>query len=1041
MNLKSPILEKVIVDRKHSFALKEEILQVSLLFSALLLLSLSCRKNSSPPFTLAGKDLSGTINGIPYLPGSWPHPDYGRPFTTPGNHRFELRTRPGDTLVQVVLPWRRHDANPETKDVLITAAESGEGIEAKRILYSNHEEGHLLFRTTPDVTRYFAYYLPHESTGGYYPKVTYLLRDDNDMDNPLDALTDDQIAALPSAEIVSAQSIDDFHSFYPMEVIATAAEVDSFLQKQPRPFYLFPEYRNYPIAMTDFLPFRWVDRPLRPCLHDEALKDEYYTFQIGLYAPATGLDKITVTPTDFTSAGRKSLDATRITCFNTEGIDLNGRPFTKELNVPRQSVQALWLGVDIPEDIQPGIHRSWVKVKAAGLPADSIEIVLNIQPEAIANRGDDDPENMTRLRWLNSTVGTDTAFIVPPFIPIEVEDNQIRLLGRSVVIGKNGLPTAIRSFFPQEMTYLREEPENILSGPMTFDITGPEATKEVWNDEQFKIEQRSRGQAGWRLTGESENFLRQIEGTIEYDGMLHYRIRLVSKRDIRLANTVLRIPYEKEAAAYMLGLGRKGGRRPAKLDWNWDVNFHHEGLWLGSVNKGLQYVLRDENYERPLNTNFYHNQPLVLPASWGNEGRGGIRFEEKAGQVVVDNYSGPRRMAAGDTLYYNIRFLITPFKTIDTEAHFSTRFVHKYVPVDTALAYGGTVINVHHANEINPYINYPFYHLDRQKAYIEEAHRKGVKVKLYNTIRELTYKVHELFPMRSLGHEIFNDGEGGGHGWLQEHLVSDYHSAWHAYRVNDAAILNKGTSRWTNYYIEGLKWLARNQQIDGLYLDDIAFSRATVKRLVNVLHAHRDEVVIDLHSANQYNERDGFINSTFLYMEHIPYVTRLWFGEYFDYNADPDYWMTEVAGIPFGITGEMLEKGGHPFRGMVYGMTTRVYGPYDPSALWHLFDEFDIAHSRMLGYWVESSPIKTNENGIKSSVYLHEDKALIAIGSWSAADQGVSLEIDWKALGWNKNDYRLYSPEIEGLQQHKAYELDQPVPVEKNQGTILILEK
>ena len=37
--------------------------------------------------------------------------------------------------------------------------------------------------------------------------------------------------------------------------------------------------------------------------------------------------------------------------------------------------------------------------------------------------------------------------------------------------------------------------------------------------------------------------------------------------------------------------------------------------------------------------------------------------------------------------------------------------------------------------------------------------------------------------------------------------------------------------------------------------------------MISVLHRHRDEVVIDLHSANQFNPRDGFINSAMLYME------------------------------------------------------------------------------------------------------------------------------------------------------------------------------
>ena len=45
--------------------------------------------------------------------------------------------------------------------------------------------------------------------------------------------------------------------------------------------------------------------------------------------------------------------------------------------------------------------------------------------------------------------------------------------------------------------------------------------------------------------------------------------------------------------------------------------------------------------------------------------------------------------------------------------------------------------------------------------------------------------------------EILNDGEGGGHSWMQEHLEDHYHSAWHAWRVDDAAMLNKGTSRRT----------------------------------------------------------------------------------------------------------------------------------------------------------------------------------------------------------------------------------------------------
>jgi hypothetical protein len=396
-------------------------------------------------------------------------------------------------------------------------------------------------------------------------------------------------------------------------------------------------------------------------------------------------------------------------------------------------------------------------------------------------------------------------------------------------------------------------------------------------------------------------------------------------------------------------------------------------------------------------------------------------------------------MSVGDTLHYNIRFLITPFKPLNLKNHFQTRFVHKYVPVDTVLAWGGTVVNIHHANAINPFINYPFYNLDKQTAYIQEAHQKNVKVKLYNTIRELTYKTHEIFAMRSLGFEIFNDGVGGGHSWLQEHLKDNYHSAWHAWRVDDAAILNKGTSRWTNYYIEGLNWLAKNQDIDGLYLDDIAFNRETVKRIVSVLNKHRPEVIIDLHSANQFNSRDGFINSAMLYMEHFPFISRLWFGEYFEYDKDEDYWLTEVSGIPFGLMGEMLQGGGHPYRGLLYGMTTRMYGETDVRPIWKLMNDFGIESSEIKGYWLEKPPVITNHEKIIATAYLKPERILIAIASWSDKDENVRLDFDWNQFGFKSG--RLFSPEVDKLQPYEEFNLEGPITIPQNMGLFLVLEK
>ena len=846
---------------------------------------------------------------------------------------------------------------------------------------------------------------------------------------------------IKEAKVTAFESIDDFHSFFPMEIISTKEEVNDFkvLNKE---FYLFPEYRDFPIKMKSYLPKRWtLDKNNINGLNDNVSRGEYYTFQVGVLPQNRDIDDIDVIFTDLNSQSKGAIDKKYFTCFNKGGVDIDGKAFMKKVSVKKGEVQSLWFGLEIPLETKSGTYNSLVIIKPKGMMEDTIHLKMNVLNSNSNDFGDDRPERMSRLRWLNSDIGSDDNLIIKPFKEIKIDQNNLEFLGRKIELNKMGLPEGILSFFSPEMTYIKDEPENILSEKMDFKVKNINGDFEKFENSLFNISKDNRASVNWISENESKNFNLVISGMLEYDGMMDYKIQLIAKNDVNLNDVSLKISFKKEAAKYMLGLGNKGGELNNNINWQWDINKHQEGLWLGNINKGLQYVLRDNNYERPLNTNFYRSKPLNLPTSWYNNSKGGISLKINKEVVDVNNYSGKRSVKIGDTLNFNVRFLITPFKTIDIKEHFDTRFVHKYIPVDSVLDLNGTVVNVHHANEINPYINYPFYNINKQKEYIDEAHSKGIKVKLYNTIRELTYKTYEMFALRSLGTEIFNDGNGGGHSWLQEHLKSNYHSAWHAVRVNDASILNKGTSRWTNYYIEGINWLAKNNSIDGLYLDDIAFSRSTVKRIANVFSMNRDSFVIDLHSANQFNIRDGYINSAFLYMEHFPFVSRLWFGEYFEYELEPDYWMTEVSGIPFGLTGEMLEKGGRPYHGLIYGMTTRVYHKYNPGNIWKIFDDFGISDSRMIGYWVDYAPIKVDNTKVKCTIYKRDDKVLISLASWSKKDEDINLLIDWEDINLNPLYSELISPEIEDLQDYKKYKIGEKIKLEANGGLVLMLSK
>ena len=148
-------------------------------------------------------------------------------------------------------------------------------------------------------------------------------------------------------------------------------------------------------------------------------------------------------------------------------------------------------------------------------------------------------------------------------------------------------------------------------------------------------------------------------------------------------------------------------------------------------------------------------------------------------------------------------------------------------------------------------------------------------------------------------------------------------------------------------------------------------------------------------------------------MEHFPYINSLWFGECYDYNATPDYWLVEISGIPFGLYDEMLEGGGNPWRGMVYGMTSRLGWGTDPRAIWKLWDDFGIQDSRTLGYWDPACPVKTDRKDILATAYVKQGKTLISLASWAPEPGDVKLTIDWHALGLDPTKAALYAPAAE----------------------------
>ena len=951
-----------------------------------------------------------------------------------GNHRVIVSVdKPADAVLATI-NWRRRDLNPEAKNLIVVDAATGERITNVCRFTIDRERGEVVFQPQTVPGEYYIYYLKNVMSGSpYYPTVNYPAFENTASADWVkkNKLSGKKAPALPAAKVVQFQAINELNSFYPMEVIATSNETARLLKEHPGEKYiLFTEDRKFPIRMTTDIPYKWIADNRHDFFYGQADKGEYYVFQLGVWAARSNVENLHV---DFSALTNKAtgeqIPASSFTCFNTEGTDVTGTVFEKNCSVDKGKVQALWVGTQLPEHLSAGTYQGTVTVSAANAESKTVQVSLNVSENVIANHGDNEPWRHSRLRWLNSQIGFDDE-VIAPYTPLVMKDKTISCLGREIKLSDLGLPEHITSYFKETMTGIGTNGRSVLAAPMELAADGG-----AWENLNFEITKHKQGAIAWKALNQNSRFLMDLEGEMESDGNIAYKVTLVAREDASVEDVALQTHLASGVGRYMMGLGEKGGYCPNDLRWKWDVEKNQDAVWVGDVNAGIQIRLYDNKYERPLNTNFYHQKPLHMPVSWCNAGNGGIDIHNAADGTRINAYSGKRSVKKGDRLYYYFNLALTP---IDTDKQWRERYHHNYEFLDGIQKRGANVINIHHANAINPFINYPFLRTKEMKAYIDGAHARDMKVKIYNTVRELSNSCVEMFALRSLGNEIFSEGPGGGFSWLQEHLDQNYIGAWFVPGLKDAAIVNSGISRWHNYYLEGLDWLMKNVGIDGLYIDDLAFDRMTMKRIRKVMNRTNPGAMIDLHSANQYNPKDGFANSANLYLEHFPYLDRLWFGEYFNYDFPPEFWLVEVSGIPYGLMGEMLEGGGNPWRGMLYGMTGRS-PRVDNGPLWKLWDSFGMQNSEMIGYWVKDNPVKTGSEKTLATVYSHMgDKALISLATWEDTDAKVKLSIDWAKLGLDPSKVTLHAPAIENFQQETTWKPSDEIVVPKGKGLLII---
>lgn len=850
-----------------------------------------------------------------------------------------------------------------------------------------------------------------------------------------------------------------------MRQVASAQSIQKLIAEKPiSDFFIFTEDRANDIRLFETIPAIWADRTAekRNSFKGEANPGEYYVWQVGVYAPYHSLKNVHVKFSSLVNEHGDKIPARALECINEGGTDKTGKPFTKQIHVEKGSVQALWMGVNLPKEAK-GIYKGEATISTADHAKETVKIALHVSGEALANYGDNEGWRKSRLHWLNSTVGN-TDVPTKPYTNLQLQKKTISWLGGDVELNRTGLPQSIITHYNRKNTLDTSLNNPVLSDGMQFIIetANGEATLKP---KSFHFTKKTATEIAWTAKQGNKDFEVTCTGDFGFDGIGNLKIKVKSQKEIQIKDIRLEVPYSEYASKYLMGLGHKGGLRPDSLiNWNWNVKLHQDKIWMGNINAGMNLRFMDNNFIRPLVNIYYNLGSLNLPASWGNENKGGIRISPSENNTtMLTAYSGNRTMKKGEELHYNFTMQITPVKPIDFKKHVATRFYHPAHTsiskdfVKEAIAGGAKDVNIHHCKDIYPFINYPYRDQDVPdlKRFIDDAHSKNVGVRMYYTTRELTVKIPEIWALRSLNNEVIHDGPGkdartfihrqGPHEWLSNNFKTHFIPAWYngftegKYAGDlDLSVITTPDSRWNNYYLAGLDWMVKHLGIDGVYIDDSALDRETIRRAKNILNEDGKNRLIDMHTWNHMNRMAGWANSIQIYTELLPYVDRTWIGEGFSAQNSLDFWLVEMSGIPFGLMSETLDAH-NQFKGLVYCMLPRYGHSGDPVPVWNLFNKFGMEDATMYGFWDDECPVTSNNPEVPVTVYKNGDKALVVIANWSDNLNKANFFINEEKLGFKPSKFIL--PEIKNLQWGKNLDNIKYREIPGRSGLIVLIEK
>ena len=229
--------------------------------------------------------------------------------------------------------------------------------------------------------------------------------------------------------------------------------------------------------------------------------------------------------------------------------------------------------------------------------------------------------------------------------------------------------------------------------------------------------------------------------------------------------------------------------------------------------------------------------------------------------------------------------------------------------------------------------------------------------------------------------------------------------------------------------------------------------------------------------SNPYGEY-GKTSVALNFMQHLPFIDNLWFGEGFNTgpSVSKEHWLVEQSGVLFGMFSEML-AGPNLWKGMLFLETGRAPA-VNMAPLYAVWDDNHLGEMSICGWWNSSESgcqaTTSDPETVPLTVYHCDDcgerggggkgrrggggpAALFAIASFAPGGvSNVTISADWARLGFRTNgngssssandddgagaesSVELQAPAIAGFQAARTFAIDEAIPVTAAQGWLLV---